>query len=338
MNQYLSILVTLGCVAATPLAAADVAAKPAPLEKSASRKVVTRDPSTIVECNGEYWIFYTGKGTPSMRSKDLVTWKPGPPVFKQSPDWVATEVPNNKNGVFWAPDVMKVGNEYRLYYSVSSMGAMDSAIGLATNRTLDPKDPRYEWKDQGVVVRSRAGGNWNAIDPAIFQDDDGRLWMAFGSHWSGLKLLELDPKTGRRLDPDAPLIPIASAEVGLEAAYLCKRDGYYYLFFNRGTCCQGADSTYEIRVGRSRSIEGPYVDKEGKSLMEGGGSIFLENRNDPLVAPGHAGILLKDGTEWLSCHFEGDLQMDGKATLGVMPVRWVDGWPVADLPESKAAR
>lgn len=307
-----------------------------PLEKSASRGISTRDPSTIVKCGDEYWTFYTGRGIPSYRSKDLVNWTRGPRVFDRSPDWVAETVPNNKEGIFWAPDVFKVGDEYRLYYSVSSMGSMDSAIALATNATLDPDDPNFEWKDQGVVVRSQTGGDWNAIDPAIFQDDDGRLWMAFGSHWSGLKLVELDPNTGKRLDPEAPLIPIASSEMGLEAAYLHKHDGYYYLFFNRGTCCQGANSTYEIRVGRSRTVEGPYVDKDGKSLLEGGGTLFLENRNDPLVAPGHAGIVVKDGEEWLSCHFEADLRMDGKPALGVMPIRWVDGWPVADLPEKRA--
>lgn len=337
MNKKLLFLLVAGCAGSGAIVAAE-ATKPEPLEKSASRRVVTRDPSAIVACNGEYWIFYTGRGTPSVRSKDLATWESGPAVFGRAPGWVAEEVPDNKNSNFWAPDVMKVDDEYRLYYSVSSMGAMDSAIGLATNSTLDPDDPGFGWKDQGVVVRSRSGGDWNAIDPAIFQDDDGRIWMAFGSHWSGLKLIELDPATGKRLDPEAALIPIASAEVGLEAAYLCKRDGYYYLFFNRGTCCRGADSTYEIRVGRSRNIEGPYVDKDGKSLMEGGGSLFLANRNDPLVAPGHAGIVVKDGQEWLSCHFEGDLEMDGQATLGVMPVRWRDGWPVAELSESASRR
>jgi arabinan endo-1,5-alpha-L-arabinosidase len=111
---------------------------------------------------------------------------------------------------------MKVGDRYLLYYAVSSMEKMTSAIGLATNATLDPTDPPYHWSDQGIVVRTREGGNCNAIDPTVFQDTDGSLWLTFGSYWSGIKLIQLDPKTGKRLAPES-----------IEASYLCKHDEYY---------------------------------------------------------------------------------------------------------------
>lgn len=303
-----------------------------PLDEAASRGVTARDPSTIVRDGDRFWTFYTGRGVASLHSEDLVEWEHGPAVFEEPPAWIADEVPENR-GVYWAPDVMRVGERHLLYYSVSSFGDMESAIGLATTPTLNPEDPEFGWTDHGSVVRSHEGGDFNAIDPAVFQDDDGRLWLAFGSHWSGLKLVELDPETGKRLNPDAPLVSISSGP-SMEAAYLHKRDGYYYLFQNRGSCCRGDESTYNIQVGRSEDITGPYVARDGGEMLEGEGTPVLGIEIGPLTGPGHAGIVKKDGESWFSCHFEADDRMDGEATLGVMRIRWSeDGWPEVSPPE-----
>ncbi|RYD40247.1 MAG: hypothetical protein EOP83_35550, partial [Verrucomicrobiaceae bacterium] len=201
-----------------------------PLEATASRGVTARDPSTIAREGDTFWCFYTGRGVPTLHSKDLVTWKRGPRVFDKAPEWIAKEVPKN-DGVYWAPDLMKVGGQYLLYYSVSSFGAMHSSIGVATNPTLDPKDPAFKWTDHGPVVQSRQGGDFNTIDPSIYLDDDGKLWLSFGSQWSGLKLVELDPKTGKRLKPDQPMTPLAAGQ-SIEAPWIYKRKGLYYLFLN----------------------------------------------------------------------------------------------------------
>lgn len=303
-----------------------------PLEASASRGVVTRDPSSIVRCKDEYWVFHTGRGIPTFRSKDLVKWDLGPAVFKTAPEWIAETVPANRNMSYWAPDIIKVGERYLLYYSVSSMGKMTSAIGLVSNPTLDPDDPEYRWTDQGIVVQThegQSGDAYNAIDPALFQDRDGRLWMVFGSYWTGIKLIELDTRTGKRIAPESKLFSLAYNE-SIEAAHLSRHDDYYYLFVNWGSCCRGPKSTYNIRVGRSKTVTGPYVDKEGKSLLHSGGSVFLPNVNGPLIGPGHAGTLIADGKTWFTSCFEGDLRMDGKATLAIMPLHWTaDGWPEA---------
>jgi arabinan endo-1,5-alpha-L-arabinosidase len=305
-----------------------------PLEATASRGVIARDPSTIVREGDTFWVFYSGRGVPSLHSKDLVTWERGPDVFKEAPEWIAKEVPRNK-GEYWAPDLMKVGGRYLLYYSISSMGAMHSAIGLATNPTLDPKDPAFRWTDHGVVVQSQDGGDFNTIDPAVFQDDDGKLWLSFGSQWSGLKLVELDPATGKRLKPDEPMHPIAAGK-SIEAAWIYKRKGFYYLFENRGDCCAGNKSTYHIKVGRSENIKGPYQAKDGSLMIDGGGTMVLDVKTGPLTGPGHAGIIEKDGKSWFSCHFEADDRMGGKATLGVMAIQWSDdGWPEV-MPPDKA--
>jgi arabinan endo-1,5-alpha-L-arabinosidase len=309
-----------------------------PLEESASRGISTRDPSSIVKCKAEYWVFYTGRGVPSYRSKDLVKWEHGPSVFTTPPEWIAKIVPENRNMNYWAPDIMKLGDRYILYYSVSSFGKMTSAIGLATNPTLDPNDPAYHWTDEGWVVRTQDGDGYNAIDPAVFRDRDETLWMTFGSYWSGIKLVQLDPQTGKRMTPDSKPFSLAHNE-SIEASYLCRHDDYYYLFVNWGSCCAGPKSTYNIRVGRSKTVTGPYVDKAGVDLLHGGGSVFLATTNGPLIGPGHAGILNAQGKEWFTSDFEGDLRMGGKATLAIMPLRWnADGWPEAIVNDVKGVR
>jgi arabinan endo-1,5-alpha-L-arabinosidase len=315
--HFLSIALLASCVF-NGMTLADEAAKPVPggpLEQTASRGVTARDPSTVVREGDKFWVFYTGRGVKSLHSKDLVTWEKGPDVLKEAPEWI------------------KVDGRYLLYYSVSSFGAMHSAIGLATTPTLDPENPSFKWTDHGMVVRSLDGGDFNTIDPAIFQDDDGRLWMSFGSQWSGLKLVELDPKTGMRLKPDEPMHPIAAGK-SIEAVYIYKRNGFYYLFENRGDCCQGPKSTYHITVGRSKDIKGPYEAKDGTLMLDGGGTLVLDIKTGPLTGPGHAGIVEKDGKSWFSCHYEGDDRMGGKATLGIMPITWTeDGWPKVIPPE-----
>jgi arabinan endo-1,5-alpha-L-arabinosidase len=300
-----------------------------PLEQTASRGIVTRDPSTIVKCKGEFWVFYTGHGIPSFHSKDLVKWSPGPPVFRTAPEWIATAVPENRHMSYWAPDVIHLGNRYLLYYAVSSFGKITSAIGLATTPTLDPADPAYHWTDHGIVVQSREGGDFNAIDPSVFSDDNGTLWLSFGSYWSGIKLIQLDPRTGKRLSPDSPMSSLACNK-SIEASCLYKHDGYYYLFVNWGSCCQGVKSTYNIRMGRSRKVTGPYIDRDGVDMLKGGGTLLLSNKG-PLFGPGHAGILIDNGKSWFTSDFEGDTRMGGKATLAIMPLTWKSGWPVVKV-------
>ncbi|MCX6905778.1 MAG: arabinan endo-1,5-alpha-L-arabinosidase [Verrucomicrobia bacterium] len=308
------------------------------LEESASRRITTRDPCSIVKCQDDYWVFYTGRGVPSYHSKDLVKWERGPAVFNAPPAWIAGTVPENRRMSYWAPDIMKVGDRYLLYYSVSSFGKMTSAIGLATNPTLNPNDPAYHWTDQGVVVRTQEGQPgeaFNAIDPSVFHDRDGSLWLTFGSYWSGIKLVQLEPKTGQRLAPDSTMYSLAYNE-SIEASYLCQHDDCYYLFVNWGSCCQGPKSTYHIRIGRSKTVVGPYLDKAGVDMRQRGGSLFLATTNGPLIGPGHAGILHAEGKLWFTSDFEGDLRMNGQATLAIMPLRWnADGWPEATVNDVK---
>jgi arabinan endo-1,5-alpha-L-arabinosidase len=282
------------------------------------------DPSTIVKCGNEYWVFATGWGVKSLRSRDLQRWEAGPPVFTNFPAWTREVVPEHR-GNFWAPDVIRVDDRYRVYYSVSSWGKNDSAIGLASNATLDPSDPAYAWRDDGLVIRSRRDDNFNAIDPNVVRERDGRLWLAFGSFWSGIKLVELDPATGRRLETNSPLHSLAHHEA-IEAPCVYPHDDFCYLFVNWGQCCRGTNSTYEIRVGRSPRITGPYLDRDGNDMLHGGGTLFLAT-SGRFIGPGHAAIFSERGTNWLSYHYY-DGANRGMPTLRVRPLVWDStGWP-----------
>ena len=282
------------------------------------------DPSTILKCSDRYWTFATGRGVSSLWSTNLVEWHRGERVFETPPSWTSSAIPGNR-GFFWAPDIMKLTNGFHLFYSVSTWGSPVSAIGLVTSPTLDPRDPRYKWSDRGVVIQSARNDNFNAIDPSVLLDRSGRLWMAFGSFWSGIKLIELDPANGLRIKPDSPIHSLAWKQE-IEAAFLWQRGDYYYLFVNWGLCCRGTNSTYNIRVGRSRVATGPYLDKSGKDLMQGGGSLFLETK-DSIIGPGHAAIVEKDGREYVSFHYY-DGKRSGAKTLGLLPLKWSEGgWP-----------
>ncbi len=290
-----------------------------------SRDVHVHDPSTIVKCGNEFWVFYTGRGVPSFHSSDLVKWEPGPRVFTNAPAWTDQAVPAHRGAFFWAPDIIHLGDRYLLYYAVSTFGKRVSAIGLATNPTLDPTDPKYQWTDCGLVIQSAETNDFNTIDPAITQDAEGNLWMAFGSFWSGIKLIQLDPNTGKRIAPDSPMYSLAHNDT-IEASYIYRHDDFYYLFVNWGLCCRGAKSTYEIRVGRSKKITGPYADSNGVDLMREGGNQFLKT-DGPFIGPGHAGIIVENGTNWLSCHFY-DGTRNGLSALAIRPLQWnASGWP-----------
>lgn len=289
------------------------------------------DPSTIIRCNDRYYTFYTGPGIRSKWSADRIFWNEGPPVFTNAPAWTTNAVPGF-DGTFWAPDIAFFNGKYHLYYSVSTWGSQVSAIGLATNPTLDPSDPTYQWTDHGPVIQSWNGAPYNTIDPAVAWDASGNLWLAFGSYWDGIHLVQLNPATGLRIAPNSTVHRLADYS-SIEAACLYWRGGYYYLFVNWGSCCAGVNSTYQVRVGRSTSITGPYLDRNGVPMVLGGGTLFLEGTGR-YTGPGHIGVLVESGQEWFSFHYYDANSWSpfydayGTAKLGLAPLRWsADGWP-----------
>ena len=323
MKLSLKILPALLLVLASPRTRAEGTNNDA-LWQLGRRDISVHDPSTIVECKDEFWVFATGRGILSRHSPDLIHWTAGPPVFTRVPPWTTNTIRGNF-GHFWAPDIIHLGNRYLLYYAVSTWGKRTSALGLATNPTLDPSDPAYAWTDGGPVIQTSDANDYNAIDPSITTDANGGLWLAFGSYWSGIKLVELDPATGKRLATNSPIYSLAHHD-SIEASCVYHHGDFYYLFVNWGQCCRGVKSTYNIRVGRSAAITGPYLDKDGIDMMRDGGSLMLGSAG-PFIGPGHAGIIVDNGKDWFSCHFY-DGMHKGAPTLAIFPLQWTAaGWP-----------
>jgi arabinan endo-1,5-alpha-L-arabinosidase len=267
-------------------------------------------------------------------SNDLASWKLQGTVFKQIPSWARKAVPGTKG--LWAPDISRVGNEYRLYYSCSTFGSNRSVIGLATNETLDSASPRYAWQDRGLVIESQRGDDFNAIDPNFIVDREGGHWLALGSFWSGIKLFPLDPGTGKPAAGDARKFSLAArpvpdqAPAAIEAPFLIDRGGYYYLFVSFDYCCQGRSSSYYIVVGRSKAIAGPYVGRDGKLMTDGYGTMLLRG-NRRFRGPGHNAFLHDAGKDYLVYHAY-DQSHDGRPVLRISPVTWsADGWPQVSL-------
>jgi arabinan endo-1,5-alpha-L-arabinosidase len=311
---------------ASGVAAEDSGAVDAPKALRLSGLINAHDP-TIVPCGGKYYRFSSGLGIPMAASADLKAWSSAGKVFNRQPAWTRVDVPGSTD--FWAPDVAMLGGRYRIYYSVSTFGSNVSAIGLASNATLDPASPDYAWVDEGPVLESSRSDDFNAIDPAIAFDASGDPWMAFGSFWTGIKLVKLDRDTGKRAEPRENPMSIArriDPPDAIEGAYILPKDGKYYLFASFDFCCRGSLSTYNIRVGRSDSIVGPYLDREGKALLEGGGSLVRES-GQRYKGPGHNSVLAASGTYYLVYHAY-DALSGGLVRCRIEPLAWDDsGWP-----------
>jgi arabinan endo-1,5-alpha-L-arabinosidase len=288
--------------------------------------ILIHDPSTIAQHAGRYYTYGTGNGIPVLSSEDGWTWNRAGSLMSAVPGGKAGPAVLARGGSnTWAPDVIHIGDKYFVYYSAPATQPR-SAIGLLIGRTLDPQSPDYKWEDGGPVVWSDGIEDSNAIDPGVLLDPEGRLWMVYGSYFGYIRLVELDPKTGQRRYPDRKAVDIA---INSEAAILIHRDGWYYLLVTHGSCCQGANSTYNIRMGRSRKVTGPYLDNMGVDMIEGGGKLFAASRGRH-VGPGHFGRLdLGQGVEKFSLHYEADLDRGGVSVLDIRPLLWRDGWPMA---------
>ncbi len=271
----------------------------------------------IIKAGSTYYVFGTDVGILIKRSYDGLSWSNIGKVFNYYPSWANIYVPNHESNI-WAPDISYYNGIYYLYYSVSTFGKNVSAIGLAT-----ASNPAGPWSDQGMVIRSTSSNNYNCIDPNFVADQSGRLWLAFGSFWSGIKMVELDATTMKPRSGAAIHSLATRSSTAIEAPYIVYRNGYYYLFASIDTCCRGVNSTYKIIYGRSSSITGPYHDRNGVSMMNGGGTLF-DTGNDRWRGPGGQSLL---GTEAI-CHHAYDASNNGAATLMIKNLHWdSSGWP-----------
>ena len=269
------------------------------------------DPSTIAECDGKYYTFGTGGG--GLISDDGWSWHGGA----------------ERPGGGAAPDVLKIGDRYLVIYGATGGGlggGHNGRILTMWNKTLDPKSPDFKYTNAIEVCASDGMEDQDAIDPGMLLDPTtGRLWVSYGTYFGTIRLIELDPTTGERVKGNKE----KDIAIDCEATDLIYRDGWYYLLGTHGTCCDGVNSTYNIVVGRSRNVEGPYLDNVGRDMFHGGGKMVIA-AGDRVCGPGHFGrTVIDEGVEILSCHYEADFERSGRSVLGIRPLLWKNGWPIA---------
>ncbi|MEP7764707.1 family 43 glycosylhydrolase [Sanguibacter sp. 25GB23B1] len=335
-------------VAGNPTSASPVGATSSLLAEQMAQRIAAQavdgdttpihDPALIVD-GSTWWVFGTGRinrengGTIQMWSSTNAgtTWRYRGTVWNTIPAWIDQHfaggaLPDN----LWAPEVYEHDGTFYLYYSASRFGTNTSVTALATNTTLDPTDPAYRWVDAGLVVASPATGlpggkSFNAIDAGIVESG-GKPYMSIGSFFDGIFLVPLQWPSGKVAVADwAPkTVQIADRRTpgnAIEAPYITQRGGYYYLFTSFDSCCKGTSSTYKIAVGRSTSVTGPYVDKAGRSMLDGGGTVLLSTSGNR-VGPGGQSVYGDN----LAFHYY-DAEKNGVPTLAIETLTWVDGWP-----------
>lgn len=296
------------------------------------QNIRVHDP-VMIKADSLYYLFCTGNGITVWKSADRVKWQRDSAVFAQPPTWALQAIPNFK-GHIWAPDIAWYRDRYYLFYSVSRFGKNTSAIGLASNSTLHRESPNFQWQDQGALIESVPGrDDWNAIDPNLVLDKKGKPWMSFGSFWSGIQMVPLKSDLSgvagkvqtiasrpRNTDQNEP------GNGAIEAPFIVQRGAFFFLFVSFDYCCRGKESTYKIMVGRSRKVNGPYVDRDGKALLKGGGTLVLAG-DENWSGLGHNAVCTFEGEDYLVYHAY-DAKDNGRPKLQMRKLRWVRGWPV----------
>lgn len=304
---------------------------------------MVHDPVIAYE-DGTYYLYCTGHGITQMTSTDRQHWtlsQEGVLPKEKIPAWTHDSVPGFDTHI-WAPDVIKYKNKWYMGYSCSTFGKNTSAIGLLSNTSLANKNG---WKDEGCLVASKSDRDqWNAIDPNFIVDGKGNPWMTWGSFWNGIQLIPLDKKTfhvkkgakpqtiaRRHAVGDTNVEPNPTSKYAgtnaIEAPFIMKHGEYYYLFVSWDYCCRGVKSNYRVAVGRSKKVSGPYFDKNGKSMMEGGGTLILEGDKKEFEAMGHCSAYTFPDGDRFFCHGY-SVEKNGASILVEKKINWTsDGWP-----------
>ncbi len=240
-----------------------------------------------------------------------------------------------------------------------------TSTGSSTSTTLFPPSARTPRESRSPPTRplirparSTSGStvdwscgprkdDFNAIDPNLVIDQNGEAWLAFGSFWTGIKMRHLDRHTGLLSSKDTQLYSLASRAVvhpgprdlglppdaeAIEAPFVFQHQGFFYLFVSWDLCCRGLKSTYRTMVGRSRAVTGPFVDRDGKLLTDGGGTPLLR-ANSTWLGPGGASLVHLPAADLIAFHAYSAI--DGRPALQLSTINWKDGWPAAALEGDK---
>lgn len=284
---------------------------------------------TIIEANDGYFYLYATEDIrhlPIHRSRDLVNWELTGTAFTKE-----TRPSFEPKGGLWAPDINFINGKYVLYYSMSVWGGeWTCGIGIAT-----ADKPEGPFSDQGKLFRSNEIDVQNSIDP-FYIEEEGKKWLFWGS-FRGIYAIELSDD-GLSLKPGAEKRRVAGT--AYEGVYIHKRNGYYYMFASIGSCCEGLNSTYTTVVGRSDNLFGPYLDKQGQSMMDNHHEIFIR-KNEKFVGTGHNSEIVQDkkGQDWIFYHAVSVDNPRGRV-LVMDQVRWKNDWPYieGDSPSLEAEK
>ncbi|MBG0567752.1 arabinan endo-1,5-alpha-L-arabinosidase [Actinoplanes aureus] len=279
----------------------------------------THDPTMVKTPGGTYIVAQTGNNIALTTSTDRTAFRAAGAAFPNGAPWTTTYTGGSAN--LWAPDISYHNGQYYLYYSASTFGSNRSAIFLATS----PTGASGSWTNRGLVIASSSSNNYNAIDPNLIVDESGRWWLNFGSFWSGIQQIALNPSTGLRAGNSIRLIAGRNGGA-IEAPHMFKHGAYYYLWVSFDRCCQGAASTYRIMVGRSTSPNGPFVDRSGRAMNSGGGTQVLAGHGS-VHGPGHQAVIADSDADVLVYHYYAD---NGASRLGINLLGYDStGWPFA---------
>lgn len=309
-RRRVQVAVTLLVAGAVTLAqvpgAGDVSAATYPNPGVVTGATTVHDPEVVKKPDGTYLLAHTGANITLKTSSNRTAWSNAGVAFPNGMSWVYSYT-NNSNTV-WAPDITYANGKYYMYYSASTFGSNKSAIFLATSST----GASGSWTNQGLVIASSTSNDYNAIDPNLVIDQQGRWFLSFGSFWTGIKMIALSSSTGLR--SGTSFYSLAGRGGGaIEAPTIHYRNGYYYLFVSFDACCQGAASTYRVMVGRSTSVTGPYVDRAGTAMTAGGGTQILAGHGS-IHGPGHQAVVADSDADVLFYHYYND---NGTALLGI---------------------
>jgi arabinan endo-1,5-alpha-L-arabinosidase len=312
-RAVLAALTTLLTLLVTPAASAADYPNPGVV----TGDVAVHDPS-VVKVNGTYYLLSTGTGLEIRTSTDRTAFRRIGSVWPNGASWAHPFTGGSDN--LWAPDISFHNGQFYLYYAASSFGSQNSAIFLATSTTAQPGS----WSNKGIVVQTNSSSDHNAIDPNLVVDASGNWWLTYGSFWTGIKMIRIDPATGKQSGSTRYNLAQRPSSAGgaIEAPYIVYRSGYYYLFASFDYCCRGTSSNYRTMVGRSTSVTGPYVDRNGVAMTSGGGTEILATHGS-IFGPGHPAVFADTDAWVLVYHY----YTSSGSRLGINLIGWTGGWP-----------
>ncbi|KAM0745755.1 Arabinanase/levansucrase/invertase [Meredithblackwellia eburnea MCA 4105] len=291
------------------------------------------DPSAMIKSrDGKKWILFgTGNKIRIRTSTDRVNWVDAGYVWseKTRPKAALKYMPKD-SPIEWAPDISFHNGWYWLYYAASTWNSNKSGIFAAKSKT----GLSGSWINLGLIIDSDPSVPYNCIDPSLAVDLSGNWHLVFGSYISGIYLLDLDKKTGlpkNKAHPRQGLTHLAQRfedYLRIEAPFLFKHNGWWWLFTSFGGCCDGQYSTYSVTVARSRSVYGPFKDQSGKPSLQGGGTQILAthtSKTQHYWGPG-AQSVFKDGNKvFMVYHFSG--LTNKEYHIGLNELDFSSGWP-----------